>query len=99
MQPRRVVLTARFVEALKAIRTDEQERVKKAIGQFINRTAENAIQAKPKTGLDCWAFRVPGTGIRVFYDPKRDDRGRYAELFHVGYHDDYRTIKRKLRSV
>jgi len=97
VQPRRVVLTARFTEALKALTADEIQIVRKAIDHFRKRTAEHAIQARPKTGLDCWAFRVPGTGIRVFYDPKQDDRGRYAELFHVGHHDDYRTVKRKRR--
>lgn len=97
MQPRRVVLTARFGIALRTLTPDEIKSVRKAIEHFRNRTAEHAIQARPKVGLDCWAFRVPGTGIRVFYDPKKDDRGRYAEFFHVGHHDDYRTIRRKLR--
>ena len=96
MQPRRVVLTARFGEALKRLSISEIKMVRKAVGHFINRTAEYAIQARPKAGLDCWAFRVPGTGIRVFYVPGKDDRGRYEELFHVGHHDDYRTVKRKL---
>jgi len=97
VHPRRVVLTTRFGGALKGLSADEIKKVKQAIEHFINRTAEHAIQARPKTGLDCWAFRVPGTGIRVFYTPEKDDRGRFAELFHVGHHDDYRTVKRKVR--
>jgi hypothetical protein len=95
VQPRRIILTARFGKALGALTANEKAMVKKAISHFINRTAEHAIRARPKHGSDCWAFRVPGTGIRIFYDPKSDDEGRVSELFHVGHHDEYRTIKRK----
>jgi len=68
-----------------------------AVKQFIDRTAENSLQPERKTGLQgIWASRVT-SGVRVFYVQKKDAEGAYSELFHVGPHDDYRTVTRKRR--
>jgi hypothetical protein len=68
-----------------------------AVSQFIERTAEHSLQPDRKQGLSgIWAFRVT-SGVRVFYVQKKDAEGTYSELFHVGPHDDYRTIGRRRR--
>lgn len=68
-----------------------------AVRHFIERSAEHSLQPERKQGLaDIWAFRVT-SGIRVFYVQKKDPQGAYSELFHVGRHDDYRTISRRRR--
>jgi len=73
----------------------EQEQAEMGIARVINRTAENALKIERKGGLlGIWAFWVT-LGIRVFYTQKTDSDGRYAELFHIGHHDDYRIVKRK----
>jgi len=67
------------------------------VKRFVERTAENSLQPERKQGLaGIWAFRVTSS-IRVFYEQKSDADGAYSELFHVGPHDDYRTISRRRR--
>lgn len=72
-----------------------EEQTIEAVGQFINRTAERSLRPERKKGLaGIWAFRVT-SGVRVFYTQQKDSEGSYSELFHVGPHDDYRTVTRK----
>jgi hypothetical protein len=97
VNPRRIVAAASFGEAVGNFPQDEQDRIKDALRKFRDRSAENALRIEHKSGLHCWAFRVPGVGgVRAFYVQRSDERGRYALLFHVGRHDDYRSVKRKI---
>ncbi len=94
MRPRRIVLSPGFEVALRALTEAERQSVKEAITKFKDRSGANALRVEYKAGLKIWAFRV-SDGVRVFYVQKKDDKGQYSELFHVGHHDDYRTVKRK----
>jgi len=95
MRPRRVRYADGFTEALRSCTPDLQQRTIEAIQHFINRTAEHAVRPERKSGLHgIWAFRVT-RGIRVFYLQERDADGSYSLLFHVGPHDDYRTVERR----
>jgi hypothetical protein len=62
----------------------------------MERSNENALRVERKSGLEgVWAFRVD-RGIRVFFVLGKDRQGRTINrLFHVGAHDDYRTVARK----
>ena len=95
MRPRRIKLTEGFHRAFNSLPTaEDREAVTRALRHFIDRSAENALRVERKIGLEIWAFRVT-RGMRAFFVPKRDEQGRYEEIFHVGPHDDYRTVKRK----
>lgn len=95
--PRRIVFAASFGAALRAFPPDQQDAIADAVKKFRARTAENALRVERKEGIDCWAFRVPGvSGVRVFFVQDRDEEGRFSRLFHVGPHDDYRTVKRRI---
>lgn len=95
MRPGRVRYTPGFQKALRNCPPELQTQVIRAVEQFINRTAENSLRPERKQGLEgIWAFRVTG-GERVFYRQAKDDKGTYSELFHVGPHDDYRTVGRQ----
>jgi len=97
VNPRRIKAAPSFTEAVRKFPPDQQDRIRDAVKRFRDRSAENALQSAPKTGLNCWAFRVPGVGgARVFYIQRRDDEGRYSLLFHVGPHDDYRIARRRI---
>jgi mRNA-degrading endonuclease RelE of RelBE toxin-antitoxin system len=94
MRPRRVQFAVNFDKAFRDL-PDLQGQIRETIRHFINRTAENALQPERKAGLrGIWAFRVT-SGVRVFYTQGKDAQGTYSELFHVGPHDDYRTIERR----
>jgi hypothetical protein len=68
-----------------------------AVAAFMDRSREQALRPERKSELDgVWTFRVD-RDIRVFYTQERDAEGRISELFHVGRHDDYRTITRRRR--
>jgi mRNA-degrading endonuclease RelE of RelBE toxin-antitoxin system len=96
MKARRVRFAPGFDRSLRKLSsTEDQERAISAIRQFIERSAENALQPEKKKGLkDIRTFRVTDS-IRIFYVLKRNAEGAYSELFFVGRHDEYRTIKRK----
>ncbi len=95
MKPRRVRYAGGFAGALRSCTPDLQQQTIEAIQQFITRTAEHALRPERKSGLHgIWAFRVT-SGIRVFYLQERDKEGSYSLLFHVGPHDDYRTVERR----
>jgi hypothetical protein len=95
MKPRRIVLSGGFDRAFRELTLDLQRQVRDAIQNFRNRSAENALRPERKSGLGgIWAFRVT-SGVRVFYTQLRDEHGAYSELFHVGPHDDYRTVVRR----
>jgi hypothetical protein len=95
MKPRRVRYVENFNRSLQALPSDIQQQVIEAITSFINRSAENAVRPERKSGLGgVWAFRVT-SGVRVFYVQGKDQQGTYSELFHVGPHDNYRTIERR----
>jgi hypothetical protein len=95
MKPRRVTTAPGFHRALRDLTPDLQEQTIAAVRRFINRSAEHALQPERKQGMQgIWAFRVT-TGVRVFYVQKKDASGRYSEIFHVGHHDDYRTVSRR----
>jgi hypothetical protein len=97
VRPRRIVAAASFGEAVGRFPPEQQNRIKDAVRKFRDRSAENALRIEHKSGLHCWAFRVPGvSGARAFYVQRADEKGRYALLFHVGPHDDYYTVKRKV---
>jgi len=95
MKPRQVRFTAEFIECLGDCTPELRQQIESKIRDFINRSAENALRPERKSGLPgIWAFRVT-RAVRVFYIQKKDERGTYSELFHVGPHDDYRTVERK----
>jgi hypothetical protein len=95
MKPRRVFLTRGFDKAFRELGPELQRQARDAIQNFRNRSSENALRPERKSGLgSIWAFRVT-SGVRVFYTQKKDDVGSYSELFHIGPHDDYRTIERR----
>jgi len=97
MRPRRVKTAPGFDGALRRLSPELRDQTIEAVRHFIARTAENALRPERKQGLqDVWAFRVT-RGVRVFYVQRRDANGTYSELFHVGPHDDYRTISRRGR--
>jgi len=95
MNPRRVRYADGFIQALNEFGPEQRRQIESAITHFINRSAENSLRPERKTGLrGIWAFRVT-SGVRVFYTQGKDGHGRHSELFHVGPHDDYRTVERK----
>jgi hypothetical protein len=95
MKPRRVEFAPGFNKAFRELPRELQEQVIEAVTHFRNRNAEHSLQPQRKAGLQgIWAFRVT-SGVRVFYVQRKDSEGTYSELFHVGPHDDYRTISRK----
>jgi len=97
MRPRRVKTAPGFNKALSELPPDLRNQTIEAVKRFIGRTAENALRPERKSGLPgIWAFRVT-SGVRVFYAQKKDASGTYSELFHVGPHDDYRTVRRRGR--
>lgn len=94
MKPRRVRYTAAFTRSYLKLSPEIQRAVDDAIRAFIDRSREHALQPERKAGLKgIWTFRAD-LGLRVFYTQERDSAGRLSELFHVGRHDDYRTIRR-----
>jgi mRNA-degrading endonuclease RelE of RelBE toxin-antitoxin system len=95
MKPRRVKTAPGFDKALRELPPNLREQTIEAVKRFIDRTGERSLQPERKKGLKgIWAFRVT-SGVRVFYVQKKDAEGAYSELFHVGPHDDYRTVSRK----
>lgn len=97
MKPRRVRFTAGFEKAFRELTADLRQQTQEAVAKFVDRSAEHALQPERKSGLKgIWAFRVTSS-VRVFYTQQKDGHGSYSELFHVGPHDDYRTIERRLR--
>lgn len=97
MKPRRVKTAPGFDNALRELPPNLRDQTIAAVRLFIDRTAEHSLQPERKSGLQgIWAFRVTGS-VRVFYVQKKDSDGSYSELFHVGRHDDYRTISRRRR--
>jgi hypothetical protein len=95
MKARRVKFAPGFDRSLRKLSIEGREHAIKAVTQFIDRTAENSLRPEKKKGLrDILAFRVTDS-IRIFYVHKRDGEGTYSELFFVGRHDEYRTIKRR----
>lgn len=96
---RRLVLGDGFGAAFRKLDPDLQKDVREAVGKFRDRSAENSLRPEKKSGLKgIWAFRV-NSGVRVFYFQRRDGKGAYSDLFHVGPHDDYRTIANKKPSA
>lgn len=97
MKPRRILFTANFNKAFRDLNPELQLQALAAIQNFRDRSAENSLRPERKSGLrGIWAFRVT-SGVRVFYTQEKDEQGAYSELFHVGPHDDYRTIERRRR--
>ena len=97
MRPRRVKTAPGFNKALRDLTPNLRDQTIEAVARFINRSSERSLQPERKRGLQgIWAFRVTSS-VRVFYVQKRDAEGAYSELFHVGPHDDYRTISRRRR--
>jgi hypothetical protein len=95
MKPRRVRRERAFDEALRKLPRELQEATIAAVGAFINRSRERALRPERKQGAgEIWAFRVT-SAVRVFYVQDRDESGRVSVLFHVGRHDDYRSIIRR----
>src|SRR2546421_4418613 len=97
MKPRRVKTAPGFEKALRDLPLNLRGQTIEAVKRIIDRTAEHSLQPERKSGLQgIRAFRVT-SGLRVFYVQKKDADGAYSELFHVGPHDDYRTVARKRR--
>jgi hypothetical protein len=95
MKPRRVKTAPGFDKALRDLPLNLRDQTIETVKRFVDRTGERSLQPERKKGLQgIWAFRVT-TGVRVFYVQKKDEAGTYSELFHVGPHDDYRTVSRK----
>ncbi|HEX4110998.1 MAG TPA: hypothetical protein VH020_00545 [Stellaceae bacterium] len=96
MEPRRIVKLSSFDDAYRDLSPQIQEAVDKALRHFFERSNENALKVEKKVGLEgVWAFRVD-RGIRIFFVQGKDMQGRTINrLFHVGAHNDYRTVTRK----
>jgi mRNA-degrading endonuclease RelE of RelBE toxin-antitoxin system len=97
MEPRRIEFTNHFVSVLKRLDPNFREEVKEAIQHFVSRSNENALRVERKEppSLNAWAFRV-NKGNRVFFTTRENPQGKVFILFHVGMHDDYRAMRRKL---
>jgi hypothetical protein len=96
-KPRRVRHTRAFERSYLKFPPETRLIIDAAVEAFAKRSRENALQPGPKSGLEgIWTFRVD-RDIRVFYTQERDAEGRISELFHVGRHDEYRTITRRRR--
>jgi mRNA-degrading endonuclease YafQ of YafQ-DinJ toxin-antitoxin module len=98
MRPRRVRFAAGFDRSFERLSEAAQRAIEEAVAAFIDRSREHALKPERKAGLrDIWTFRV-NLELRVFYTQEKDEEGRrVSELFHVGKHDDYRTITRRRR--
>ena len=97
MNPRRVRLVPSFEAAFRKLPRELQNATREAILAFCERNRAHALRPELLKGLvGIWSFRVD-RGLRVFYPQERDADGRVHVLFHVGPHDDYRTIARKGR--
>ena len=97
MRRRRIRVTAAFDRSYNKFPPNTQLLIDDAVAAFVDRSREHALRPERKSGLnDIWTFRVD-RGIRVFYTQERDAKGLVSELFHVGRHDDYRTITRRRR--
>jgi len=96
MNPRRIELLPSFAAALKDLAPEIRDATLEAVKHFRNRTNENALQVERKSGLKgVWAFRVD-RGHRVFFIQENGPDGdKVNQIFHVGPHDDYRTVTRK----
>ena len=94
--PRRIEFLPSFRTAHGTLTPKLQNATTAAVRHFVDRTSENALKVEKKSGLQgVWAFRVD-RGIRVFFVQAKDPQGRtISRLFHVGEHDDYRTVTRK----
>ena len=93
MKPRRVKTAPGFEKALRDLPPNLRDQTIEAVKRFIDRAAEHSLQPERKAGLQgIWAFRVSRG-----YVQKKDAEGAYSELFHVGPHDDYRTVTRRGR--
>jgi len=94
MVPRRVELLPSFEVAFESLAPDIQARVVDVLGQFSERTSDNALRPELKNGFEnVWSIRV-SKGYRAFYKKLRDADGAIFCMFHVGHHDDYRVLKR-----
>ena len=99
MTPRRIELLPSFQEAYASLPVRMKERVEAAIAHFVERDAENSLRPELKHGFEgIWSFRI-NQGYRVFYAKERDEEGTVFRLFHVGHHDDYRSLKRKVGAL
>ena len=97
MRPRRVRYPSSFDRSYLKFPDETRQMIAAAVDAFVDRSREHALRPERKSGLEgIWTFRV-GLGIRVFYTQERDVEGRISELFHVGRHDEYRTITRRRR--
>jgi hypothetical protein len=97
MRPRRIRFASAFERSYLNFPDETRRMIDAAVAAFIDRSRENALRPERKSGLEgIWTFRVD-LGIRVFYTQERDAEGRISELFHVGRHDEYRTITRRRR--
>jgi mRNA-degrading endonuclease RelE of RelBE toxin-antitoxin system len=95
MKRRRVRFSPAFERSYLKFPAEARQVIDAAIAAFIDRIREHALRPERKSGLEgIWTFRVD-RGIRVFYTQERDAEGRISELFHVGRHDEYRTITRR----
>ncbi len=96
MEPRRTEILPSFIAAYRGLLPKIQNSVDQAVRHFIDRSNENALKVEKKSGLQgVWSFRVD-RGIRAFFTQGKDAQGRTVNrLFHVGEHDDYRTVARK----
>lgn len=101
MRPRRVKTAPGFERALRELprilqeQTIEKSRPSRLSGSLSTALRNGLFVRSGKRGLaGIWAFRVT-SGVRVFYTQQKDSEGSYSELFHVGPHDDYRTVTRR----
>lgn len=93
MNNRRIKILDDFMLCLRDLPDDIVQGTKVALKQYIERSAENSLRPEYKNGLDVWAIRIT-KGYRAFFMRHKDDNGRIDVFFHVGPHDDYRSVKR-----
>lgn len=94
MPKRRVEITPAFEDAYLALSPQLQDRVVAALSSFSEMTADNSLRPELKNGFDnVWSIRV-SKGYRAFYKKLRDKEGAIFYMFHVGPHDDYKSLKR-----
>jgi len=96
MEPRRIKILPSFEAAYRRLPAKIQDAANAAIRHFVDRSNENALRVERKSGLrGIWSFRVD-RGTRAFFTQGKDAAGKTINrLFHIGEHDDYRTVTRR----
>lgn len=94
MNDRRIQFHDRFRKSLMKLSPEIILATQESLRKYKSREAGNGLKPEPKNGSpEFWAIRVT-QNYRAFFVKMKDDMGRYDLFFHVGPHDDYRSVSR-----